>query len=443
MVGRRDEREYGEVITVEIDRRVFLTTVGAAGLAGCSDFISGSESNDGTDGRTDNEPAEDDADAANASTESETNVVDDFEELEHWRSGEVELLADTEFYLTGTQSARHEASETGEAVQFERTDLSLDLTDRRLAMACCVHADDVSTQTLGITVEDGDENQLLFRAQVGKTGEDTDFSYRDFGVHSVLSDTAPNLGAIESIQLQPGFEDTAGTIWFDDLSLVEMPDVPKLMIQWDDGFESQYTEGFPIQSRYDIPSTIFVITDRIGGEGYLTLEQLEEMYDHGWEIASHLMTHPRLSELSPEEQETEIRGAKDWLIDHGFEADAEYFAYPFGDYDQSSYELIKEYHTIAMVRGEPGHGVPTDPALVGRGVGQTLEDATEYIDRLTEWGGVGGLLWHGLPDETPIDEFDAIMAYIHEREEAGDLEVITLSDLEGIIDELAIDIDEA
>ncbi|MFL9603616.1 polysaccharide deacetylase family protein, partial [Aeromonas dhakensis] len=78
-------------------------------------------------------------------------------------------------------------------------------------------------------------------------------------------------------------------LWVDSIYLIPVPETPKLMIQWDDGFESQYTEAFPIQHEYDIQSTTFVNTANLGN-GRLSAEQLTEMQDHGWDISSHLMT---------------------------------------------------------------------------------------------------------------------------------------------------------
>ena len=206
------------------------------------------------------------------------------------------------------------------------------------------------------------------------------------------------------------------------------------MIQWDDGFVSQYTEGFPIQDSYDIPSNTFINPTNVdAGDDRLTLEQLEELQAAGWEISSHLLYHDHLTELEPEEQETQIREAKEWLVDHGFEQGAEYFAYPFGEHDQSSYDLVGEYHSLAMIGGEPGCGLPRNFPAIGRSSEWTLEAVTEYVDLLIEWGGFGGLFWHAIPAETPADEFDAIMSHIAERRDAGDLDVITLSELDEMV----------
>lgn len=207
-----------------------------------------------------------------------------------------------------------------------------------------------------------------------------------------------------------------------------VPETPKLLIQWDDGFASQYTEALPIQREYDVPATTFVNTSNLGDDR-LTVEQLGELQDHGWEVASHLMTQENQREFSKREQEAQIRGAQEWLVENGFEEGSRFLANSYGEYDQSAYDLAEEYHTYAMIGGDPGYGLPRSPAHLGRASERSPTAARAYVGTLVEWGGIGALFWHEIPDKTPIVEFDAIMSYVHERREAGELDVIMLSEL--------------
>lgn len=407
-------------------RRTFLATVAAIGIAGCAETASdqlGSDDDDGDgngDGATgtdrEESPEDDGAD----------EPLFDFQDIHEWDLLEGNLSPDREAYVTGDLSARLDGS-NDPVVRIERTGLDIDLTEHRFSIVGRLHSSDVS-EAVDVIAADADGNGMRFRTRFYKTGSETEFMPLDLGIYEWDSEP-PDLSAIDSLRIQTRFGDTAsGTLWVDSIDLEPIPETPKLMIQWDDGFESQYTEALPIQREYDIPSTVFVNTANLGGER-LGVSQLQELQDHGWEIGSHLMTHDHLREISEQEQEAQITGAKQWLIDNGFEEGAEFFAYPYGEYDQSSFDLVEDHHTYAMVGGNPGYGLPKSPAHVGRSSHRSFDAAREYVETLTQWGGIGALFWHDIPDETPLDEFDDIMSYIDGRRQDGDLDVTTLGDL--------------
>lgn len=51
-----------------------------------------------------------------------------------------------------------------------------------------------------------------------------------------------------------------------------------------------------------------------------------------------------------------------------------------------------------------------------------------YADTLVRWGGIGGLFWHDIPDETPLAGVRGDRA-VRRRSTGGELDVITLPDL--------------
>lgn len=400
----------------------------AISIAGCTETLSEQVASDDGGDRSPNESNEGDTgEETDEDTEDlpEERLLFDFQDLHEWDLAEGALSPDRENYITGELSARLDG-DRDPVVRIDRADLNLDLSVYRPSITVRLHTS-APTQTVDIIATDTDDNDMRFRTRFYKTDEETTFMPLDLGIHEY--DDEVDLSSIESLRIQTRFgEEESGTLWVDSVHLTPIPRTPKLMIQWDDGFESQYTNALPIQHEYDIPSTTFINTANLG-DGRVTVEQLDELQDHGWEIGSHMMTHDNIRDLSEQEQEAQIRGAQDWLIDNGFEEGAEFFAYTYGEYDQSGYDIVEEYHTYAMIGGNPGYGLPRSPAHVGRSSERTLEDAEAYIETLIRWGGIGALFWHEIPGETPVDEFDAIMSLIADYRDAGDLDVITLSDL--------------
>ncbi|KYH25578.1 polysaccharide deacetylase [Halalkalicoccus paucihalophilus] len=404
------------------NRRRFLAAVAAIGVAGCTDSTNEQADVNGGD------PTESDTDAASeyeVARETTEEPLFDFRDIEEWDAVSGTLAPDESAFVTGDRSARLDGAHAP-VLRIERSGLDLDLTKRRFSIVSRLHST-APSEAFDIVATDADGNDMQFRTRFFKTAEDTEFMPLDLGIHEW--DETVDLAAIDTRRIQIRFgEETSGTLWVDSIRLEPIPETPKLMVQWDDGFASQYTKALPIQHEYDIPSTTFINTANLGGDR-LTVEQLDDLHDHGWEIGSHLMTHENLRELPQREQESQIRGAKEWLVDNGFEESAAFLAYPYGTYDQSSYDLAEEHHTYAMVGGNPGYGLPRSPAHLGRSSERTLPAARTYVDTLVRWGGTGGLFWHEIPAETPVAEFDAIMSYIGDRCDAGELDVITLSEL--------------
>ena len=114
---------------------------------------------------------------------------------------------------------------------------------------------------------------------------------------------------------------------------------PKIIgLSFDDGYESVFTNAFPILQEFGFTGTVFMPSDFIGKWNswdvilgwirfrHLDLEQLKILEKHGWEIGAHSKTHLDLVSLSEDENREEIICSKRDLEQH-FSVSG--FAYPF------------------------------------------------------------------------------------------------------------------
>jgi peptidoglycan/xylan/chitin deacetylase (PgdA/CDA1 family) len=72
----------------------------------------------------------------------------------------------------------------------------------------------------------------------------------------------------------------------------------------------------------------------------LSRGEIREVYD-GFLVANHSLTHPHLDQIAPEAAAREIRENRDALEQHfGYKVTG--FAYPFGSYNQTVMDLVRE-----------------------------------------------------------------------------------------------------
>lgn len=129
----------------------------------------------------------------------------------------------------------------------------------------------------------------------------------------------------------------------------KLDDRKKVAITFDDAYESVYSTAIPELEERGYPYTIFVNTDAIGSNGYMTWEQLEEVHDRsGVTIANHSEDHGHLARRPDESRndwtqrvENSLDTAQETLADR-LGIDVPMFAYPYGEFDEALERKIKE-----------------------------------------------------------------------------------------------------
>ena len=127
------------------------------------------------------------------------------------------------------------------------------------------------------------------------------------------------------------------------VAIKEKKNLPKnsVVITFDDGNEDNYTNAFGILKKYGFPAIIFVITDLIGHDGYLTWEQLREMEKSGITVGSHTLSHVHLPGVPLEWQSRQIKESKK-VIEEKLGHPIYYFAYPSGGFSDGTKDLVEE-----------------------------------------------------------------------------------------------------
>jgi peptidoglycan/xylan/chitin deacetylase (PgdA/CDA1 family) len=146
-----------------------------------------------------------------------------------------------------------------------------------------------------------------------------------------------------------------------------------VMITFDDGYEDNYKNAFPILSEHGFPAAIFPVTAFSGGQTshpryknykgsitYLTPDQIREMSRFGISFGSHTDTHPLLTDLSQDEAEKELMTSKK-ILENWTGNPVTLFAYPNGAFSPKYFPVISKTGFHAALTTIPGVNTKETP----------------------------------------------------------------------------------
>jgi len=138
------------------------------------------------------------------------------------------------------------------------------------------------------------------------------------------------------------------TIFSEDIGQEQAKNV---MITFDDGYEDNYTNAFPILEKYGAKATIFLITDDIGTSGMLSADEIKQMSDSGLvEFGSHTKTHSDLTKLSESDIQNEFAISKQAIQDiTGKTVTA--VSYPQGYANNKVFDIAENYFSVGFMVG--------------------------------------------------------------------------------------------
>ena len=158
-----------------------------------------------------------------------------------------------------------------------------------------------------------------------------------------------------------------GSTGCDVTSALRTKDNEKVVaITFDDGCETDLLIAAPVLKEHSFGATFYVVAGFVGQPGYLSISQLRDLSEAGFEIGSHSMTHSYLKSLDNAQLRSEIFDSKDRLeqmtgrrVDH--------FSCPGGRWESRVSELAKEAGYLSVATSEIGLNLPkTDPYHLAR-----------------------------------------------------------------------------
>ena len=139
---------------------------------------------------------------------------------------------------------------------------------------------------------------------------------------------------------------------------------PFVCLTFDDGYQDNYDIAYPILKQMEVPFAIYVTTgfidNRIPIRWYrdeklgINTESLKTLdADPLCTIGAHTVSHPKLDNLSPQEQQKEIEQSLQELesiLGHPIH----HFSYPHGAYNADTLKIVNDCHFISTLRAWGG-----------------------------------------------------------------------------------------
>jgi len=122
----------------------------------------------------------------------------------------------------------------------------------------------------------------------------------------------------------------------------------RILLTVDDGFKSFYDNAWPYLKENKIPFILFVSTEPVGNNGYMTWDQIKEIDKYEFAIIGHHShSHEYLIDKSQQEFLNDMKTA-----DQIFQKELGYvpilFSYPFGEYSKFMRDYISQNFKIAF-----------------------------------------------------------------------------------------------
>ena len=139
----------------------------------------------------------------------------------------------------------------------------------------------------------------------------------------------------------------------------EKPPQKTIALTFDDGFYNNYQYADPALKKYNIPVTMFIVVNWVGGPGFLKWEEIKEMADSGIvTIGSHTNVHFWLLGSDDSFLKGEVAGSKK-ILEEKLGRKINYFCYPMGAFDAKSKKAVEDAGYACAVSTSP-RGVAAD-----------------------------------------------------------------------------------
>ncbi|ULL19659.1 polysaccharide deacetylase family protein [Paenibacillus sp. H1-7] len=158
-----------------------------------------------------------------------------------------------------------------------------------------------------------------------------------------------------------------------------------VLLTFDDGYADNYVHAMPVLKKLGFHATLFMSPGMVDDGWFLNWDQVKEMHQAGWDIQPHGINHPYLNRLKQADQEYQLTEARR-QIEEQLGTTADVFCYPYGQFNQTTLNLLKKHgfrYAFTIEQGFTTH--EQDKLKLKRVFVNGEEHIDQWIYRLEKW----------------------------------------------------------
>lgn len=369
---------------------------------------------------------------------SDGELIEGFENAKEWTLNGVGSYDSLNSNLsTQGNSALTLGTTSKETISIATKNISVNLKDYE-TFSIDLYLPEFSTKAKNFRIEfsSGDPDNTHIRAditagyRVYKGWNRLVFSKSDFNYKLGNEDWA---NTMKQLRIAQWISNDTSSLTFDNLRGYRSKTMPVAIVTFDDGLLTQKTVAKPILDSLGIKATLFIAGVNINAKNtiFLRWSDIDSLYNEGYDISNHTYNHYHLTQLDSVSMEKQINRMHDTLIKRGYLRSADFFAYPYGDFDSKAVSIVKERHKLARNSNDwqfLSHptGTGDDRYLLREHNDLVpLEEHRKDIDKAIERGQLLFYLFHDVSPYT--GKFRSIMQYLKAKQDSGLIKIMTIS----------------
>jgi peptidoglycan/xylan/chitin deacetylase (PgdA/CDA1 family) len=138
-----------------------------------------------------------------------------------------------------------------------------------------------------------------------------------------------------------------------------------VVVSFDDGYASQYTNAFPVLRSVHWPGVLDLAAHNEKVAGGMSVAKLRRLVAAGWEIDSHTINHVDVTTLDAAGLKREVAGSR-LFIRRQLHVPVDFFCYPSGRFDAAAIAAVKRAGYLGATTTQPGLARPAAPYTLAR-----------------------------------------------------------------------------
>jgi peptidoglycan/xylan/chitin deacetylase (PgdA/CDA1 family) len=159
-----------------------------------------------------------------------------------------------------------------------------------------------------------------------------------------------------------------------------------LVVSFDDGYASQYTNALPVLRRLRWPGVLNLAVRNETTAGGLDLAKLHRLAAYGWEIDAHTIDHVDVTTLDPAGLRREIAGSRR-IIRRQLRVPVDFFCYPSGRFDAAAIAEVKRAGYLGATTTHLGLARSSTPYTLNRIRVDSTDRSTTPASKIRAAGG--------------------------------------------------------